>query len=113
MVPPTDGSITQLLQEWSEGSEEALDRLMALVYSELRKMARSRLRGERAGHTLQPTALVNEVYLRLNDQMRIHWQSRAQFFGVTATLMRRVLVDYARSREALKRPPSVLRVSLS
>lgn len=114
-MPPNskDGDITQLLKEWSEGNDEALDRLMALVYSELRNMARSRLRGERVGHTLQPTALVNEVYVRLRDQKRIHWESRTQFLAVAATLMRRVLVDYARSRGAGKRPPSGLRVSLS
>lgn len=112
-VSQADGEITQLLQEWSEGSEEALAKLMPLVYSELHEMARSRLQGERVGHTLQPTALVNEVYLKLVDQKRIHWQSRTQFLGVAAMLMRRILIDYARAREALKNPPRGLQVSLS
>lgn len=112
-VPHTDCDITQLLQEWSEGNEDALARLTPLVYSELRKIARSRFRGERVGHTLQPTALVNEVFVRLEDQKRIHWQSRTQFLGVAAMLMRRILVDYARGRDALKRPPSSFKVSLN
>jgi len=112
-VPDTDGDITHLLQEWSEGSEEALASLTPLVYLELRKMARSHLRSEREGHTLQPTALVNEVYVKLLDQKRIHWKSRTQFFGIAATLMRRIVVDYARRRKAAKTPPSNLRVPLS
>jgi RNA polymerase sigma-70 factor, ECF subfamily len=86
---------------------------MPLVYSELYQMAQSRFRQERVGDTLQPTALVNETYLKLVDQKKIHWQSRTQFFGVAAMLMRRILIDYVRSRKALKRPPSSLRISLS
>ena len=88
-------------------------RLMPLVYSELHEKARSRVRRERVGHALQPTELVNEVYLRLVKQKRVHWQGRTQFFGIAAILMRRVLVDLARKRQAGKTPPSSLRLSLS
>lgn len=95
--------ITQLLVDWSKGDQKALDRLMPLVYSELRRLAGNYLRRERQNHTLQPTALVNEAYLRLVDQKSAHWQNRAQFFGVAAQLMRRVLVDHARARLADKR----------
>jgi RNA polymerase sigma factor (TIGR02999 family) len=112
-VSQTEGDITQLLQEWSEGSEEALARLMPLVYSELHAKARSRVRRERVGHILQPTELVNEVYLKLVNQKRVHWQSRTQFFGIAALLMRRILIDLARKRQASRTPPSSLRVSLS
>ena len=95
--------ITQLLVDWSRGDQKALDKLMPLVYSELRRLAGNYLRRERAGHTLQPTALVNEAYLKLVDQKNAHWQNRAQFFGVSAQLMRRVLVDHARAHQAAKR----------
>ena len=107
------GEITQLLEQWNEGSEEALQSLIPLLYTELHDRARSRLRRERAGHTLQPTALVNEVYLRLVDQTRARWQNRAHFLAVAAGLMRRILIDHARKRASQKRPPSSLRVSLS
>src|SRR5256712_9132980 len=95
--------ITQLLVDWSKGDQKALDKLMPLVYSELRRQARNYLRRERQGHTLQPTALVNEAYLKLIDQKNAKWQNRAQFFGVAAQLMRRILVDHARAHQAEKR----------
>ena len=95
--------VTMLLNAWGEGKQEALDELMPLVYQELRKLARSYLRSERPEHTLQPTALVNEAYLRLVDQKNVRWQSRRHFFGIAAQLMRRILVDYARKRQSEKR----------
>ena len=95
--------ITQLLVDWSNGDQKALDKLMPLVYSELRRQAGNYLRRERPGHTLQPTALVNEAYLKLIDQKNAKWQNRAQFFGVAAQLMRRILVDHARQHQAAKR----------
>lgn len=95
--------VTQLLVKWGEGDQEALERLMPLVYSELRRLAGSYLRRERQNHTLQPTALVNEAYLKLIDQRNAHWQNRAQFYGVAAQLMRRILVDHARQHKAAKR----------
>ena len=82
--------VTELLQEWSEGNESALARLMALVYDELRRLAHQHMRREQPGHILQTSALINEAYLRLVDPPRIHWQNRAQFFGIAATVMRRV-----------------------
>ena len=96
-------SITQLLVDWSHGDQAALEKLMPLVYSELRRLASNYLRRERPGHTLQPTALVNEAYLKLVDQRNAKWQNRAQFFGVAAQLMRRILVDHARAHQAAKR----------
>jgi RNA polymerase sigma factor (TIGR02999 family) len=93
----------QLLVKWSEGDQKALDTLMPLVYSELRRLASNYLRRERQNHTLQPTALVNEAYLKLVDQKSAHWQNRAQFYGVAAQLMRRILVDHARQHKADKR----------
>jgi RNA polymerase sigma factor (TIGR02999 family) len=101
MSSPND--VTQLLINWSEGDQQALERLMPLVYSELRRLASNYLRRERAGHTLQPTALVNEAYLKLIDQRNARWQNRAHFFGISAQLMRRILVDHARQRQAAKR----------
>ena len=95
--------VTQLLVDWSNGDQAALDKLMPVVYDELRRLASNYLRRERPGHTLQPTALVNEAYLRLVDQRKARWQNRAQFFGVAAQLMRRILVDHARVRQAQKR----------
>ena len=99
----SDEGITQLLIDWGKGDQEALERLMPLVYTELRRLASSYLRRERVGHTLQPTALVNEAYLKLIDQKNAKWQNRAQFFGISAQLMRRILVDHARQRQAVKR----------
>ena len=95
--------ITELLLKWSEGDGSALEQLMPLVYDELRRLATRYLRHERPNHSLQPTALVNEAYLRLVDQQQVEWQNRAQFFGLAATLMRNILVDHARSRHAAKR----------
>src|ERR1044071_10239742 len=92
--------VTQLLIDWSEGDQKALDKLMPLVYSELRRLASNYLRRERQNHTLQPTALVNEAYLKLIDQKNARWQNRAHFFGISAQLMRRILVDHARQRQA-------------
>jgi RNA polymerase sigma-70 factor, ECF subfamily len=101
MQPPE--GITQLLIDWSKGDQAALERLMPLVYSELRRLAGNYLRRERGEHTLQPTALVNEAYLKLVDQRNAKWQNRAHFFGISAQLMRRILVDHARRHEAVKR----------
>jgi RNA polymerase sigma-70 factor (ECF subfamily) len=95
--------LTQLLQRWAEGDRNALDRLMPLVYSELRRLANFYLQQERPDHTLQPTALVHEAYLRLVDQSHARWQNRAQFYGVAAQIMRRILVDHARQHQAEKR----------
>lgn len=95
--------VTQLLLEWRNGNERALDRLMPLVYDELRRLAASYMRRERPDHTLQPTALLNEAYLRLVDQTRIAWQGRAHFFGIAAQMMRRILLDHARQLKAAKR----------
>ena len=95
--------ITQLLTRWSNGDQEALDKLMPMVYSELRKLANNYLRRERRDHTLQPTALVNEAYLKLIEQKAAKWQNRAHFYGIAAQLMRRILVDHARQKHAEKR----------
>jgi len=95
--------ITQLLNQWSEGDAEVLDDLMPLVYKELRRQAAGYLRRERADHTLQPTALINEAYLKLIDQRDVKWQNRAHFFAIAAQAMRRILVDYARERKREKR----------
>ena len=104
--------VTQLLQAWSEGDERARDKLIPLVYDELHRLARRYMAGERPGQTLQTTALVNEAYLRLVDVKAVRWQNRAHFFGVSAELMRRILVDHARSRRSLKRGGEAQRVSL-
>src|SRR5216683_6674651 len=95
--------ITGLLQRWQQGDRDALDQLMPIVYDELRRLARYYLSREDKGHTLQPTALVNEAYLRLVDQRTAKWANRAQFFGVAVGMMRRILVDHARKKEAEKR----------
>ena len=94
--------VTQLLVQWANGDKQALDDLTPLVYKELRRLAASHLRKERRSHTLQPTALVHEAYLRLVDQ-KPNWQNRSHFYGVASQLMRRILVDYARKRQADKR----------
>jgi RNA polymerase sigma factor (TIGR02999 family) len=106
MSEPASADVTGLLLRWSEGDSAALDALMPLVYDECHRIASLQLRRERTGHTLQPTALVHELYLRLVDQTRTNWKNRAQFFGIAAQLMRRILVDYARSRGAAKRDGS-------
>ena len=111
-TPASAGDVTELLLQWSNGSEAALQRLMPLVYEECRRIAARQMRGERVEHTLSPTALVNELYLRLVDQQRTTWSNRAQFFGIAAQLMRRVLVDHARARLAEKRDGARLAVSL-
>jgi RNA polymerase sigma factor (TIGR02999 family) len=95
--------ITELLLEWSTGNPDALQRLTPLVYGELHRLAHHYMAGERTGHTLQSTALVNEAYLRLVQTNRVQWQNRAHFFAVSAQLMRRILVDFARSRQYVKR----------
>ncbi len=101
-TPPTN-EITQLLLRWSQGDQSALDQLMPVIYQELRKLARSYMRRERTNHSLQPTALINEAYLRLIKQNFPEWQSRRHFFGVAAQLMRQILVEHARTRSAGKR----------
>ena len=103
MATRSSDGITQLLERWSNGEEKARDELMPLVYNELRKLAATYLRRERREHTLQPTALVNELFLKFSEQHSLNWQNRAQFFGVAAQLMRRILVDYARAHYAEKR----------
>ncbi len=95
--------ITQLLNQWSDGDAEVLDDLLPLVYKELRRQAAGYLRRERSDHTLQPTALINEAYLKLIDQRDVKWQNRAHFFAIAAQAMRRILVDYARERHREKR----------
>ena len=106
------GPITQLLLAWSSGDRAALEELIPVVYPELRRIAARYLRRERVEHTLQPTALVHEAYVKLVDQERARWQNRAQFFGVAAQLMRRILVDHARERAADKRGGGVRPVTL-
>jgi RNA polymerase sigma-70 factor, ECF subfamily len=101
--PTNSQEVTSLLKAWSQGDASALDRLTPLLYDELRRLAHGYMRHERAGHTLQTTALVNEAYLRLVDVKQVAWQDRAHFFAVAARAMRRVLVDAARSRAAVKR----------
>lgn len=96
-------NVTELLVKWGEGDKAALEKLMPLVYSELRRLASNYLRRERQNHTLQPTALVNEAYLKLIYQKNARWQNRAHFYGVAAQMMRRILVDHARQRQAAKR----------
>ncbi len=109
MTKPTSG-VTRLLRAWGRGDEQARDELMALVYRELRLQAAGYLRRERPDHTLQPTALVNEAYLRLVGQARVPWQNRAHFFGIAAQMMRRILVDHARRHQAAKRPGAGVQV---
>jgi len=104
--------VTGLLVDWSRGDRGALEKLAPIVLNELRRVAKRELRRERAGHTLQPTALVNELYLRLVEQRRASWKDRAHFFAVAAQIMRRILVDHARAQLAAKRGGSSPRVSL-
>ena len=103
-------NVTQLLIDWNEGDPRALERLLPLVYDELHRLARHYMRRERSDHTLQPTALVNEAYLRLIDQTRVRWQGRAHFVAIAAQLMRRVTVKHAERRRAQKRGGDALRV---
>ena len=113
MVVPSSREVTRLLGVWGNGDQAALDELIPLVYDELRRVARRYMRRESQGHTLQTSALVNEAYLRLIDQKSVHWQNRAHFFGVAAQLMRRILVDHARSRSRAKRGGGAPMVSLA
>ena len=108
--PP--GDVTRLLLAWSNGDRDALEGLIPVVYGELRRIADRYFCHERPGHTLQATGLVHEAYLKLVDQQRVRWQNRAQFFGVAAQLMRRILVDHARTRGAVKRGGGVSPVTL-
>jgi len=110
-TPPTN-QVTRLLLDWSKGDKAALDELMPFVYQELRQLAASYLRQEKQGHTLQPTALIHEAYLRLVDQDTPHLENRAHFFGVAARLMRQILVDHARTRVAAKRGGGGQKISL-
>jgi RNA polymerase sigma-70 factor, ECF subfamily len=113
MNSPTPPNITQLLVAWNHGDQEALAQLTPLVYRELHRMAHGYLAGERRGHLLQTTALVNEAFVRLIDWQHVEWQNRAHFFGVSATLMRHILVQFAREQQAAKRGGQAVQVSLS
>ena len=111
MATPSPG-VTELLRAWSGGDDDALEQLMPLVEAELRRLARTYMRRERREHTLQTTALMNEAFLRLTDARRVHWQDRAHFLGISARLMRRILVDHARHRGYQKRGGGAQRVTL-
>lgn len=110
---PSSPDITQLLVRWSQGDPDALECLLPQVYAECRRIAARQLRRERGDPTLNPTALVHELYFKLVDQRRTTWQNRAQFFGIAARLMRRIIVDHARARQTKKRGASAVRVSLT
>ena len=113
MPDPASDNITHLLKEWSDGDERALDRLTPLVYEELRQQAARYLRRERRPHSMQTTALINEAYLRLIDAQNVRWGNRAHFFAIAANLMRRILVDHARRRDAEKRGGYQIRLTFS
>jgi RNA polymerase sigma factor (TIGR02999 family) len=112
-TPSSKGEITELLRNWRGGDKAAMDKLLPIVYDELRRLAASFFRRERLNHTLQATALVHEAYLRLVDQSRVGWENRAHFFGSAAQLMRQILVDHARSHNAAKRGGGEIKVSLA
>jgi RNA polymerase sigma-70 factor, ECF subfamily len=112
VTTPSPAAVTELLRAWSDGDDEALQRLIPLVEAELRRVARAYMGRERRGHTLQATALVNEAFLKLTDARHIRWQDRAHFVGISARLMRRVLVDHARRRGYGKRGGGAQRVTL-
>ncbi|MEM1207000.1 MAG: ECF-type sigma factor [Acidobacteriota bacterium] len=112
MLETPTGDVTQLLLDWCEGDRDALQHLMPLVYDELHRQAARYMRRERSDHTLQPTALVHETFLQLIEQERIHWRNRAQFFGVAAQLMRRVVLKYARAHNTEKRGGGAMRMTL-
>jgi RNA polymerase sigma factor (TIGR02999 family) len=112
MTEPSSRDITQMLIDWSNGDRAALDRLIPVVYAELRRQAARHLRRERAGHSLQTTSLIHEAYLRLVDQREVRWQNRAHFFAVASQLMHRILVDHARRRHRAKRGGSAARLPL-
>jgi RNA polymerase sigma factor (TIGR02999 family) len=107
---PEEHDVTALLHDWCSGDERVKEQLFELVYDTLRKLARSHLRRERADHTLQPTALVHEAYVRLIDQTRIEWRNRSQFLGIASQMMRRILVDHARAKHAERRGGGVANV---
>lgn len=109
---PSGGHVTRLLAAWASGDRSALETLMPVVHNELRRLARRQLAGERREHTLQPTALVHEAFLRLVDSPPDHWQNRVHFFGIAARLMRQVLVDHARAHGAAKRGAGAMHVSI-
>ena len=109
----SSNSVSQLLIAWGQGDEAALEQLTPLVYDELHRLARRYMRRESPGHTLQTSALVNEAYLRLIDQRNVSWQNRSHFFGIASQLMRRILVDHARTKKRAKRGGSDVRVSLT
>ena len=111
-MTPSPHQVTQLLVAWGNGDQAARDQLMPLVYEELHRLAHQYMNKERSGHTLQTSALVNEAYVRLVDQKEVHWQNRAHFFGIAAQMMRRILVDYARTRHYAKRGGDARQVSL-
>lgn len=111
-MPLAQSEITDLLDRWSGGEQDALARLMPLILEDLRHIAGKYLAQESSGHTLQPTALVNEVYLRLKGRRSVSWRNRAQFFAFVAGMMRRILVDHARLRQTLKRGSGAVRISL-
>lgn len=112
MATPLTQQVTGLLLDWSNGDKGAYDKLVPLVYDELHRLARHYMSREREGHTLQTSALVNEAYLRLVDQRRVRWQNRAHFFAISAQVMRRILVDYARKQRRVKRGGARQQVSL-
>lgn len=112
MTIPASQDVTQLLVAWSNGDQAALDKLLPLVNTALRQLARRYMRRENPGHTLQPSALVNEAYLRLIDQQQVRWQNRAHFLGIAAQLMRRILIDHARKHHYAKRGGGAVKVSL-
>jgi RNA polymerase sigma factor (TIGR02999 family) len=112
MPAPSAQHVTRLLQAWSQGNDAALEELLPLVHQELRRLARRYMFGERPGHTLQTTALVNEAYMRLVNSRQVNWQNRAHFFAISAQLMRRILVDYARARGYRKRGGGVPKITL-
>jgi RNA polymerase sigma factor (TIGR02999 family) len=112
MKPPLPPQLTQLLKDWGNGDETARDELMRLVYDELRHMAHQHMRKERPGHTLQTSALVHEAFVKLIDQKEVQWQNRAHFFGIAAQIMRRILVDHARSLQSTKRGGNAHHVNL-
>ena len=112
MSSPSPDEVTQLLLDWSHGDKAALDKLMPLVFEELRHLAHHYMRQERPGHTLQTTAIVNEAYMQLFDQARVQWQNRAHFFGIASLVMRRILTGYARSRQTAKRGGGAHQVAL-
>lgn len=112
MTQASSENVTGLLLAWRDGDQAALEKLIPLVYAELHRLAKHYMRRENAGHTLQTSALVNEAYLRLIEAHRVRWQNRSHFFAVSAQLMRRILVDFARARQSLKRGGSACQVSL-